>query len=681
MKRTIEILAPAGNPESLSAALRCGANAVYIGGKHFSARNNATNFDISQIKDAANLCHLYSAKLYLAVNTIIFDSEVSDFCQYIKDVSAFGIDAFIVQDLGCAQLIKQCVPDAVLHASTQMSVHSPKGTELLKELGFSRVVPARELNAQQIADIAKVGLEVEAFVHGALCMSVSGQCYMSAMIGSRSANRGGCAQACRLPFSACGNKSSSCLSLKDLSLLQHIQQLSDTGVFSMKIEGRMKRPEYVAFAVTSLKNAIDGIAPDMQTLRSIFSRDGFTDAYFTGKYSDMFGTRIKSDVVASKDILPDIRKYYEHEPKLYKIDFSVSVKNNMPVEASARCQNILVSVSGTVPPKALNHPTDLPFIQKQFSKLGNTVFESGTISAQIDEGLAVSASTFNELRRNAVEIIQDKIVEANTPTYNISDFIPNKLNVEIKSVKPAFRSHCSNIEQAVAANEFSEFIVLPMSECISASKSIPVSKIIAEPPRFISNEQNLISELKTLFQAGIRHLLCVNLAFVTIGRQLGFTLHGAFGLNIANSYSTFSAADIGLSDITLSFEPKLSQLSEITSPIPCGIIAYGKLPLMLTKNCPIKNEIGCDKCTHCISDRTERVFPIKCCGNYVEILNSDTLFLADKASDLSQFKFISLIFFEESPEEVISVINQYSSNRYCDKPRLLTRGLYYRGVE
>ena len=243
-----EVLAPAGSPETLSAALRSGADAVYVGGKNFSARSSASNFSDEELADAAKLCHKYGAKLDLAVNTVISDSEAEHFCEYIKYAASVGVDAFIVQDWGCAEIIRRAVPDAVIHASTQMSVHTAAGAELLSELGYARVVPARECHRDVLAEICSKDIETEVFVHGALCMSVSGQCYMSAIMGSRSANRGRCGQACRLPYSAVKRKESYALSLKDLSLLPNAEKLTEMGVDSLKIEGRMKRPEYTASA-------------------------------------------------------------------------------------------------------------------------------------------------------------------------------------------------------------------------------------------------------------------------------------------------------------------------------------------------------------------------------------------------------------------------------------------------
>ena len=301
-----EVLAPAGSPETLSAALRSGADAVYVGGRYYSARSSASNFSDEELADAAKLCHKYGAKLDLAVNTVISDSEAAHFCDYIKYAASVGVDAFIVQDWGCAEIIRRAVPDAVIHASTQMSVHTAAGAGLLSELGYARVVPARECHKDVLAEICSKDIETEVFVHGALCMSVSGQCYMSAMMGSRSANRGRCGQACRLPYSAVGRKESCALSLKDLSLIPKAAELTETGVDSLKIEGRMKRPEYTASAVHELRKALDGQAPDMAFLKGVFSRGGFTDGYFTGKRTAMFGVREKEDVIAAQELIPKI---------------------------------------------------------------------------------------------------------------------------------------------------------------------------------------------------------------------------------------------------------------------------------------------------------------------------------------------------------------------------------------
>ena len=306
MRQSPEILAPAGSMEALTAAVHCGADAVYIGATLFSARQNAHNFDAAALQEAADFCHTNGVKLYLTVNTLVFDTEWTALDELLQTAAAVGMDACIVQDLGVADYIHQRIPEMPLHASTQMTICSPSGAIWAKEHGFSRVVVAREMTRSEIQAVCAIGLEVEQFVHGALCMCISGQSYLSALIGARSANRGCCAQACRLPFTAAKNPQAAALSLKDLCLLPHYQQLCADGIASLKIEGRMKRPEYVAAAVTALRQLKEGKQPDLQMLRAVFSRSGFTDGYYTGQRKQMFGVRQKEDVTAANAVLPKL---------------------------------------------------------------------------------------------------------------------------------------------------------------------------------------------------------------------------------------------------------------------------------------------------------------------------------------------------------------------------------------
>ena len=673
-----EILAPSGSMESLHAALRAGANAVYIGGKRFSARSSAANFSIDEIEEAARLCHKYGAKLDLAVNTIISDDEAADFCEYIKAAAKCGVDAFIVQDWGCAALIRRCVPDAVLHGSTQMSVHTAAGAEMLKELGYARVVPARELDRDTISRICSVGIETEIFVHGALCMSVSGQCYMSAMIGSRSANRGGCGQACRLPFSAVGSKGKAALSLKDLSLLPYARELAEIGVDSFKIEGRMKRPEYVASAVHELKAALDGEAPDMQLLRGVFSRGGFTDGYFTGKRQDMFGVREKEDVISAHELIPKIHELYRFERKAYTADFHAVIKNGQPVEITASCGDISASAQGEVPEKALNRPTDCDTLAKQLSKLGDTVFTFGKLTADIDDGLIVPAGKLNELRRTAAEMLTELIIQKNTPHYTISDYVPHHDAVRRTSTadKLPMRTFCRTLQQAAAAADMSEFIIVP--ENIIGEEmlgSVDSDKIIIAPPRFITNEDGLRERLKALIGLGINRLYCHTPDSVAIGRSLGMKLHGSFTLNIFNSYSTEIMDKLGLEDCVFSIEATAQQLADTAPSLSIGAVVYGRLPLMLTRNCPIKNEVGCGKCTKKLIDRTGRELPVVCAKDYAEVLNADRLCMNDRLAELKGISFGMVYLSDETEDEIRSALGGR-------KPQgNITRGLYYRGIE
>ena len=676
MKPT-EILAPAGSMETLRAALRAGANAVYIGGKRFSARSSATNFSLDEIEEAARLCHKYGAKLDLAVNTVISDSEAEDFCRYIKAAAKCGVDAFIVQDWGCAALIRRCVPDAVLHGSTQMSVHTAAGAAMLKKLGYARVVPARELDRETISRICDLGIETEIFVHGALCMSVSGQCYMSAMIGSRSANRGGCGQACRLPFSAVGNKDKAALSLKDLSLLPYARELADMGVDSFKIEGRMKRPEYVASAVHELKAALDGEAPDMKLLRGVFSRGGFTDGYFTGKRQDMFGVREKDDVISAHELIPKIHELYRFEGKAYTADFHAVIKEGQPVVITAVCGDVSASAQGDVPEKALNRPTDCDTLTKQLSKLGDTVFSFDKLTADIDEGLIVPAGKLNELRRTVTEKLTELIIEKNTPRYTISDFQPCLTAIAPpERTKLPLRTYCRTPEQISAAAELSEYVIVP-ENIISEEMlgGVDSDKIIAAPPRFITDEDVLRKRLEQLKAMGIDRLYCHTPDCIAMGKELGFKLHGSFTLNVFNSYSVKILSILGLEDCVFSVEATLEQIADIVPNMPLGAVVYGRLPLILTRNCPIKNEVGCGKCTKKLIDRTGRELPVACTKDYAEVLNADRLCMTDRLDEIRNISFGVVYLSDETAEEVRSAL----SGR---KPQgNITRGLYYRGIQ
>ena len=672
-----EILAPAGSMETLRAALRAGADAVYIGGKRFSARSSAANFDIDEIAEAAQLCHKYGAKLDLAVNTIISDDEAAEFCEYIKNAAKCGIDAFIVQDWGCAELIRKCVPDAVIHGSTQMSVHTAAGASLLRELGYTRVVPARELDRKTISRICGVDIETEIFVHGALCMSVSGQCYMSAMIGSRSANRGCCGQACRLPFSAVGNKNKAALSLKDLSLLPKAQELTEMGVDSFKIEGRMKRPEYVASAVHELKKAVDGGAPDMKLLRGVFSRSGFTDGYFTGERQDMFGVREKDDVISAHELIPQIHELYRFERKTFTADFHAVIKSGQPVGITAVCGDISASVSGELPEKALNRPTDADMLTKQLSKLGDTVFSFGKLTADIDEGLIVPASKLNELRREVMEKLTNRVIEKNTPLYTISDYSP-AVEAHIQpstSEELPLRTFCRTREQVLAAAELSEYVIVPI-ELLNEEilGGVDTEKMIVSPPRFIVDEDKLTKKLEELKSKGINRLYCHTPDCIAFGRALGMKLHGSFTLNVYNSYSVEYLRELRLEDCIISIEATLPQIAKVSALMPLGAVVYGRLPLMLTRNCPIKNEVGCENCTKKLTDRTGRDLPVVCSKDYVEIMNPDRLCMLDRLDEMHNIAFGVVYLHNEDTAGTQAALRGR-------KPQgNITRGLYYRGI-
>lgn len=675
-----KILAPAGSPETLQAVLDCGADEVYIGGKCFSARQNATNFSIDEIKQSAEKCHMYGAKLHVAVNTILFDTQLNEFAEYIKSLTDAKVDALIVQDLGALDIIKEVSPNMELHASTQMTIHSVNGALLMRDLGFKRVVLSRELDKKTIQEISSLGIDTEIFVHGALCMSVSGQCYMSAMIGSRSANRGLCGQPCRLPFSACDNKDNHALSLKDMSLIQHVQDFIDMGITSLKIEGRMKRPEYSACAVSTLKNALDGLPFDIDTLKSVFSRGGFTDGYYTGSRTNMFGVRSKEDVISAEDVLPKIRETYRKVRKVSNLNFSLSIEEDKPTTLIATDEMCSYSVYGEVPVKAINKPLDYSMAEKQISKLGGTIYNFNGLSFEPNKTLTLSASALNEMRRQLISNINADRVHRNEPILKVNNNfklqLPNRLQT---SKNLDIRLRVRNFNQLSNVNlQDINYIILPLDSII-AQKDIPsniISKIIVQPPRFIQNEFETIEKLSQIFSIGIRHLMCNNLAYINIGNRLGYKLHGDFGLNMVNSLAIDTLKRLNCMDTIVSFELKLSQIDALNKSIPIGLEAYGRLPLMLVRNCPIKNEVGCKECHHSISDRTNRTFPVYCTDGYSEVFNAEVMSIADRLDSINNIDYYVLSFVNETSNEVANVIKDFKNR--CKMGS--TKGLYVRGI-
>lgn len=663
-----EILAPAGSQESLIAGVRCGANAVYLGGKALNARRNAGNFDDEELFEAVKYCHSHGVLVYQTLNTLCSDDELDLVYNAVKYSLEIGVDGFIVQDIGVAKMIKESFPTAKLHASTQMSVMTPEGVSALKEMGFSRAVLPREMTAEEILEIRKsTDLELEIFVHGALCMSVSGQCLLSAMIGGRSGNRGLCAQPCRLPFSAKG--SGSCdLSLKDLSLIKNLDEIGNLGVISLKIEGRMKRPEYVAAAVTAIKKAIEGNYDykDEIDLKSVFSRSGFTNGYFANNRGrDMFGTRQKEDVISAKDVLKNFAHLYDNENPLLPIDMDFVCRSGEKISLTASALGKTVTVFGDEPEKAINKPTSRDAVTEKLLKLGGTQFYAGKINAVVDDGLAVPVSKINALRRTAVELFSEygkKEVEG----YPFEK--PSKIYC---AGAPYYTARFSSAEQVPDKHPF-KYIFIPIW---SSADDFADNRAGVEIPRgMFGREKEIEQKLIKLKKAGVSSALCGNLGSYTLAKRLGYTVFGDFGLNVFNSVS----ADM-IENPILSPELTASQINSINAKGK-GFIAYGNIPLMLTRNCPVKNSIGCEKCRKNggLTDRKGVTFPVVC-SQYpcVEVLNSVPIYLAERMAEFHA-DFAHFYFSKESREQVEKIISLYENG--AKAPFDYTRGLYYRGV-
>lgn len=407
----IEILAPAGSPEALTAAVRCGADAVYLGVGRFNARQAAHNFAPEDMPETVRYCHARGTAVHIALNTLVREDEMCDALALAEQACVWGADALIIQDRGLARRIHAAAPEMPLHASTQLSCHTPSGVEELRDCGFSRVVLAREMSQEEITACVGLGCEIEVFAHGALCMCVSGQCTLSAMLGGRSGNRGMCAQPCRLPFAPVGSgpaRDRTALSLKDLCLLDYVEQLRGSGVDSLKIEGRMKRPEYVAAAVTAYRAAADGRAADRQLLedlQAVFSRSGFTDGYYRGRRdAGLFGHRRREDVTAATaEVFSRLHRLYDRENPRVPLALTFTMRAGEPVRLEGRSGDAAAQAAGTIPEAAVHRPLSVQRAEEQLCKTGGTPFMPPEVVCRMDDGLTLPLAALNALRREVCE--------------------------------------------------------------------------------------------------------------------------------------------------------------------------------------------------------------------------------------------------------------------------------------
>ncbi|MBE6775464.1 MAG: U32 family peptidase [Ruminococcaceae bacterium] len=685
MKRP-EVLAPVGSPDSLYAAVRSGADAVYMGCKGFNARIKADNFGDDEIKDAIAYCHSHGVKVHITMNTLISDEEIPEALETLKRICAAGADAVIVQDLGLASLMKEAVPALEKHASTQMSVQTREGVKLLKQMGFSRAVLPRELTKEEIRSIKdSTDIEIEIFIHGALCMSVSGQCYMSSMFGGRSGNRGLCAQPCRLPFRA-ENGTGNDLSLKDLSLIERAQELTELGIDSLKIEGRMKRPEYVAAAVTAIRSTLDGKADEeiLSKLRAVFSRSGFTDGYFADKKGrEMFGIRQKEDVTsATAQVLKDLSRLYEKEKGTIPVSFFLTVINGERVSLSASAIGRSVFVEEDfIPERAVSKPLTIEGLTDRISKCGGTQFFAEKTEIDLDEGLIVPAGVINNLRRRALSELEkaiSSVKEINFTDIDIGSTVykaeqPLKFNVRIARTSQ-LPDNLGNVENLYIPLNFEENFVENV-------KNLPVNVGI-EVPRGIFGYETLVEKyLLRAKEKGISIAYCSTLDALALARKHGFTVHTGFSMNVFNSYSVSLLESLGVKEITLSPELTLKRLSKTGGTAKRGIIGYGRLPLMLTRNCPVKNGTDCNDCksNKFLTDRKNMKFPVVCHFGCSEILNSQPIYLGDRLGETENLDFITFYFTKEKKEICEAILDAYRKGRSVKGE--YTRGLYYRGLE
>lgn len=691
-KSRIEVLAPAGSPECIMAAVRCGAAAVYLGVEQFNARRSAHNFTPEALREAVAYCHARGVAVHVTLNTLIREDEMEAALRTAADVAEVGVDALIVQDVGLARRLHTAMPQMPLHASTQLSCHTPAGVELLRDAGFSRVVLAREMTREEIAACANRGVELEVFVHGALCMSVSGQCYFSAMLGGRSGNRGACAQTCRLPFEPAGEHLRPCppdkaaLSLRDNCLVDYVQDMIQLGVASLKIEGRMKRPEYVAAASAVYSRAARGEATSpeaLEQLKKVFSRTGFTDGYYQNQRgSAMFGVRRREDVTAAADVLKSLAHTYEKEQPLVEITMDFRADRTESRLTVTDEDGHTATAAGEGVQDAIQRPLDPERVVAQLHKTGGTPFSVQKATCSLPPDTTLPLSGINALRRQALEQL---LCERGAIRPVPSDWTALPPALPMVKATPMRRiARLSSISQWSSQLQ-ADAVILPLDTPTQALHTVTDTHIPCgiEIPRGMFGQENAIRQrLKAAKEAGVAFALCGNVGAIPLAKEAGLAPVGGFGLNLTNREALAFYAALGLCAATLSMELTFTQMAPLTAaPLPVGLMVYGHQPLMLTRNCPRRCALGsCQDCGNKgISDRTGTRFPVMCAGGCSEVLNSVPLYWGDRPQDIPAVSFQLFHFTIETAQQAAAILHTY---RHGGKPpAAITRGLYRRGVE
>ena len=687
----IEILAPVGNEEMLRAAVFSGADAVYLGFSGFNARTSANNFDADTLKDAVRFCHARGVAVHVALNTTVYGGELPALEAAIRAVAASGADAVICQDLAVATLIGRIAPQLPRHGSTQMSVHSLQGALELKELGFTRVVLARELSLPEVEHITKhCGIETECFVHGALCMCVSGQCYMSAFLGGRSGNRGSCAGPCRLPFEANALPEGKPgrlhhLSLKDNSVIDKLDQLQALGVASAKIEGRLRTPEYVAAAVSACLAGREGRAYDRDLLKNAFSRSGFTSGYLDGKIDGtMFGVRSEADAEQTKKTLPMLRELYRRErsrvPVKMKLEIEEGGEKLTVMDADG---NKAFAYGDAEPQPARTDPTES--LHRSLAKTGGTPFAASAedITVEMDGGpWFVPGSAVNELRREALDALLKKR-EVLHPWPTTDEHVP-ALPLRTLPSRRTLRARFENWEQVPErALDGIEYLILPIAQADRVPREWR-AKTLLELPRVMFGrlEEDTARRIAATQDAGFAGYEVSNIAHLRLCR--GLPMSGSFGLNITNQLAAQFYADNGLGSMLILPEVKDSDISTIAPthdgrPVPTGVLVYGHMPLMVTRACPLQNIHDCAHCdkTGVLTDRKAKKFPVRCGLGVRTIYNPVPIYMGDKPGALTVDYGVAY-FTLESREEAAQILDMIRAHAPFEGD--FTRGLYFKGT-
>lgn len=692
----LELLAPAGSMESLRAAVQNGANAVYLGCGIYNARQGAKNFTPQALTEAVKYCHVRDVAVHLTLNTLVSDKETQELVQLIRHAAQSGVDAFIVQDLGVVRLCRQIAPHIPIHGSTQMTIHSLPGVLLCAAWGLSRVVLSRELSREEIRYICQNSpIEIEVFGHGALCMCYSGQCYLSAAIGGRSGNRGRCAQPCRQSYGYGRWQNQYPLSLKDSCLVRELKELEQMGVASLKLEGRMKRPEYVAAVTRIYRKALDThmVTRDMEkTLLDAFNRQGFTQGYYDGALGgEMFGVR--EDTRENAAFFKELRQTYETgETPLVPIRFQAVVRPGLTQLTVIDPQNRVCTAQGPAPEMARVAELTKEVLIARLTKTGGTPYRCVEAAVEIEPGLSLSASAINGLRRDVLNQLTALRARRDVPALGRPERIPN---YRTPQEPPAYNIQVTTKEQITGRllKMQPNLLYVPLhllTEDAAFTRDL-VGKVRVCPvlPRVVHDGElaRLKDQLRSLRALGIREALVGNLGLLLPVRECGMHPRGDFGLNIYNSAALQSIREMELRSQCLSFEMTLPQIRDAKKGLPCEILAYGRLPLMITENCLIRGRTGqctCHLGSAKLVDKTGSEFPVIRDGNTCRsvLLNGKKLYWLDRQEDLARLGLwaVRLYFTTENPQEVDRVLSACRSGEAMD-PGACTRGLYLRGLQ
>lgn len=699
--RDFELLAPAGNINIFKAVIEAGADAVYVGGSMFGARAYANNFDEEELLYAIDYAHLKGVKVYLTVNTLLKNDEIEKLYDYLLPFYERGLDAVLVQDLGALKLIHDRFPDLSIHTSTQMTVTGIDGVRFLKQFGVQRVVMAREVSLAEMKEIhEKCGMEIEAFVHGALCYSYSGQCLFSSMLGGRSGNRGRCAQPCRLPYCVGNKKDTYILSLKDMCGIKDLQKLKESGVYSLKIEGRMKQAGYASGVVAYYRRYIDSMKEvsdkDYKNIAGLGNRCGFTDKYyFEHNGTDMVTFEKPNFVSDASDELPQFSKI--------KIQGKLTLKEAEPGALTVSCGGYRFTSYMDPVSHALKAPAERKNVAERISKTGDTPFEFENIDITMDNDIFVPNGALNKLRREAIEGLQNEILMQYKRTASASYGWKSKKTSEIKpSGDPKVIASVRDGKQLYRLLEYDNISEIYIDSSKYGRRDFV--KEFSDDVFCVNNaEKKAYLALPVIFRRSTRDY------FETISDQLkkidfeGFIVRNYeeffwvktrfAGKKIVTDHNMYTYNDMaksmffdnGADADTMPLELNQKEINRRNNK-GSQMIIYGYYPLMVSAQCVHKNSYKCDRTPQItyLKDRYNKIFPVwnNCSECYNIIYNSCPTVLFNNMQKIKNagIDALRLDFTFEKPEEIDTVMAAFESNS-ADGIKEYTNGHFKRGVE